>query len=254
MLLSALNISLFIYCDVQFQMLLNHGADPNAKESTQRLTPGFQTTSIPVLQALVAHGMDIDARGRSGETMLHGAVMKGNPELVIFFLNNGVNLNVTQLKYRYATTNILHSCYEQTAIHIAAEENNFDICAALIQHGCSLNFLLDPENSSDILLRILNTADMALAKTLVYSVGNWDWTKLVSYHKLSHFHGKDKLDAVWNWLVHYSHNPFPLKAQCRLFIRKHFQMLRKNKSIHPYIYTLPIPDLLKRYLVIEYID
>ena len=48
--------------------------------------------------------MDIDARGRSGETMLHGAVLKGDVQLVKFFLNSGANLNIPQLKYRYATT------------------------------------------------------------------------------------------------------------------------------------------------------
>ena len=198
--------------------------------------------------------MEINARGRSGETMLHGSVLKGNLELATYFLKSGANINMSQLKYRYATTNILHSCYEQTAVHIAAEENYFDICGTLMRHGCNLDFLLDPENSNDVLLRILNTADLSLVKILTYSAGNWNWTKLISYHKLSHFHGKEKLDAVWNWLVLCSHNPFSLKAQSRMLIRNHLQHLYKNESIYLPIDKLPVPDLMKRYLVLEYID
>ena len=213
-----------------------------------------QTDTETETELLRRHGMNIDARGRSGETMLHGAVLKGDVQLVTFFLNSGANLNIPQLKYRYATTNILHSCYEQTAMHIAAEENYFDICGTLMRHGCNLNFLLDPENSNDVLLRILNTADISLAKILSYSAGNWNWTKLMSYHKLSQFNGKDKLDEMWNWLTYISHNPFSLKAQSRMVIRKYLQVLNRNKSIYLPIYKLPLPDLLKWYLQIEYID
>ena len=237
-----------------WQILLEYGANPNSRESSERLTPGFETNSIPILETLLAFGMDINARGRSGETMLHGAVTKGDLNLVLFFLTHNANIDCAQLKYRYATTNILHSCYEQTAVHISAEENNFEICKTLIQHGCSLHFLLDPENSSDVLLRILNTADLALTKMVMYAAGIWDWTKLINYHKLSHFNGKENVDSVWNWLVYYSHNPLPLKAQCRLQIRRIFQGLHNHRSIYCHLCSLSIPDLLKQYLVLSYID
>ncbi len=236
-------------------MLLEYGSDANLRESIDRYTPAFQTTSIPILQCLMSYGLNINAQSRSGETILHGAVQKGDQDLVAYLLSNGANINVAQLKYRFATTNILHSFCEQTPLQMAAEENHFHICRMLLQHGCKVDFLLDPENSGDMLLRIINTTDICLAKTLVYCAGNWDWTRLVSYTKLSHFNGKENLDAVWNWIVFYSKNVLPLKALCRLMIRKHYKTLHRNTSIFIHLTQIPmLPDLLKRYLVLEYIE
>ena len=183
--------------------------------------------------------------------LLHMAVTKNYRDLVEYLLTQGAKLNFMQRKYRFTTSNVLNTHYEQSPVELAAEEGHYDLFHLLIQHGCSLNFVQDPEHHSDFLVRILHQHDLRLLQTVVYSCGNWDWLRLVPTQRLTHLHGQTDHCYPWGWLMHISQNPFSLRALCRLKIRTWLQNLNPDRSIMKQMEILNLPTSLRRYIKME---
>lgn len=231
-------------------MLLERGADPNQCEYIHLHTPSFCTFLISDLQLMLKYGHDINTRGRSGDTLLHNAILRGNYQVGEFLLNNGAEMNHSQITYQYTTMNVLQKLSTHTPLQLAVEENHYNICYLLIQHGCNVACLQSPTIHSESLLQLVNSGDLELVKSLVYSSGLHPWISMLRYETLSHFQGPETMDIIWNWLKCASNNPLSLKATARLVIRQHFQKRTQNTSIMKLINALPIPCIIQKYIAL----
>jgi ankyrin repeat protein len=76
------------------RILVQGGANVNAQERLKHCTPlhmAARRGNVPVAQALLDCGAEIEARDKLGETALHRAVKCGKEEMVAFLLSRGAN-------------------------------------------------------------------------------------------------------------------------------------------------------------------
>ncbi|OWF48042.1 ankyrin repeat and SOCS box protein 8-like [Mizuhopecten yessoensis] len=226
------------------KILLKWRADPNALEMKDRTSPGFFTNKIEIHQQLIDYGCDINATSRSGDTVLHMAIIHGNVQLVEFLLNHGALMNAKQAKFLYSTENLLCKVTFQDPLELAAEQHFFNICQTLVQHGCVTN---QPHSENkELWCRFLNSRDNDLLITLLYD-----------YLPLSpgDIGGKLNLKIVWQDIIELKalvcKDAPSLKASCRLVLRNHLKEQCLGKSIGCSIKCLPLPPLLKEYLMLS---
>lgn len=103
------------------ELLLAHKVDARAVDGGIFV----ECKGLPILQALVARGADVNRAGRNGTTPLAFAVRadKGNPvELVQWLLAQGANVNASDAK-------------GQTALHVAAASGHASIIQLLLDHA-----------------------------------------------------------------------------------------------------------------------
>ena len=80
------------------QLLVDHGADVNARDVADQ-TPLLEAAyggSLPVVTCLVNHGADVDAQDGAGDTPLRAGAVKGNLSMVEFLIANGADVNVPE--------------------------------------------------------------------------------------------------------------------------------------------------------------
>jgi ankyrin repeat protein len=78
------------------EMLLRHGADPNARDDDDE-TPLFaaeHARRADIAELLVSHGANVDAQNNDGWTALHGAVVGGSYEVAKVLLRFGANVEL----------------------------------------------------------------------------------------------------------------------------------------------------------------
>lgn len=226
------------------QILLNWGANPGVLEIKDRITPGFLTNRIEIHDQLLKYGANINAASRSGDTVLHVAIIHGNIRLVEFLLYHGALVNTRQVKYVYSPGNLLCKIDFQDPLELAAEQHYFNICEALVQHGC-----ISEESHSEnkeLWRRLLNSRNDNLLLTLLY-----DYLPLSPGDIDSH----QNLKVVWRDII--KHRTFvskgapSLMASCRCVLRCHLKSLSMGKSIGCSINLLPLPSPLKDFLMLK---
>lgn len=124
--------------------LLNHGADPKII-SDININPecGYlplhyavrctDTTKLKMMvNLLLKHGANIDAKGIYNRTALHTAAFFGNYFAVKLLLNKGANPNAKESEE-----------FSQTALHMAAKNNHATIVACLLKHEKTDPFALN---------------------------------------------------------------------------------------------------------------
>lgn len=112
------------------RLLLDQGANANAKHSKDETTP-LQWASIDgnrdVLQLLCERGADVNAKDKDGNTALHFAVRNGNTAVVELLLKQGANVEATG-----GRSNL-------TALMEAATHGRNSIAIMLLQAGASVS-------------------------------------------------------------------------------------------------------------------
>jgi len=115
------------------KLLLEHGADPNAKEKLGGETPLYwavQHKRTDIAKLLLKHGADPNNRSKrsieDGRAVLHWAVRTGDVDLIRLLLEKGANPNVRD-KYGY------------TPLHIAALRGKPRIVELLLKYGADPN-------------------------------------------------------------------------------------------------------------------
>lgn len=110
------------------KMLLDHGADGNAKTNGGG-TPLCRTTpkaNLEIARLLMDHGADVNAPCEASETVLNTMIDLGNNEFVELLLQHGADVNEKGMN-------------GMTALHSAATSGNVAISNMLLDHGADVN-------------------------------------------------------------------------------------------------------------------
>lgn len=78
------------------RVLVSTGADPNIHDNVKRCTAlhmAARRGNVPVAEALLDGGADLEARDRAGDTPLRRAVNCGKPAMVAFLLSRGAKVD-----------------------------------------------------------------------------------------------------------------------------------------------------------------
>ncbi|ALP53994.1 hypothetical protein Tel_13105 [Candidatus Tenderia electrophaga] len=135
--------------DVQVaRLLLEHGADPNAREQDNRrnrmamakqsmgkdsaLIVAVEKGHEEVARALIEAGAEVDYRGFMGKTPLYVAVENGRRHLVELLLAHGADVSIESLA-------------GLSPLMEAAKTGNHRIVADLLQHNANVNAIEEPE-------------------------------------------------------------------------------------------------------------
>src|SRR5437899_2885753 len=119
--------------------LLGEGADPNASDILGDTAliyvvyadPQPLRTQIAIAQLLLDAGAKVNARGLSGDTVLHEAVIGGRLPLVKFLLNRGADVNVRGI---YEYTPLMRAAYSDSD-----SEGSAKVVKALLAKGAQVN-------------------------------------------------------------------------------------------------------------------
>ena len=94
------------------EILISHGADINAKDESD-ITPlhyAAKNSDVQIVEFLISHGADIDAKDINDETPLHYAACKDRSETAKVLISNGADINAEDE-------------YDRTPIECALENN-----------------------------------------------------------------------------------------------------------------------------------
>jgi serine/threonine protein kinase len=126
--------SAIVYGNVEMlELLLEHGANINAKDNSG-ITPlhaAIQTGNLSITKWLLEHGASINAKNNSGTTPLHYVIQQlampyDNLGMLKLLLEHGANLNV---KDNNGTT----------PLHTAVQSGNLSITKWMLEHGANIN-------------------------------------------------------------------------------------------------------------------
>jgi ankyrin repeat protein len=120
--------------DEAVQLLLAHGADINAVESSRGKTPLFDVVAAgdsTILNLLIDAGAHVDARD-----------MRGDTPLILATRQDSVEVSKTLLEAK-ADPNSRDWCLGQTALSLASEKGQEDIVCLLLSHGAAANIADD---------------------------------------------------------------------------------------------------------------
>uniref|UniRef100_A0A2K6SR41 Ankyrin repeat domain 7 n=1 Tax=Saimiri boliviensis boliviensis TaxID=39432 RepID=A0A2K6SR41_SAIBB len=128
-------------------ILLNYGADPNLMDFCYNTALHYAVCgkSFSLVEKLLKHKADLEAKNKDGCTPLLLAVIKCNPKMLKFLLDKGADVN--------ATDN-----YQRTALIIAVSGEATCVQRSLLQKGVELSseeyaFLNDTHNQWRVMER-----------------------------------------------------------------------------------------------------
>ncbi|KAJ8675759.1 hypothetical protein QAD02_011545 [Eretmocerus hayati] len=153
------------------EMLLEKGADANVCTSTTNKLTALHVASkkgyAKVVESLLRHKADVNAKTKGGYTAIQYAVKKGHVEVLEILLNSYCTNNVRQpepmllhaaavegderivetlLKFN-ADVNFQNE-KGQTALFIASYNGHLDVVKCLLAHDCDINILTHNQNTS----------------------------------------------------------------------------------------------------------
>lgn len=164
------------------ERLLDAGSDVNVRDEYGRPLFSFYGARVfdspELMRAFIDHGLDVGMR--DGQTLLHEAAERGNPDMVALFLAQGLDVNVT-------------SGSKETPLHRAAKGGHRDVVGLLIAKGADVsakdfegNTPLHLTSSKDIAtLLVAGGADVNArnneGKTPLQHAVAYEWTEVVAF-------------------------------------------------------------------------
>ncbi|KAJ7499632.1 ankyrin repeat-containing domain protein [Mycena latifolia] len=142
------------------QLLIEHGADVNARDGGTALQEASYMGHEPVVRLLVERNADVDAQGGHYGTALQAAASAGQERVVGLLLEHGADVNIQGGWYGTALQAAAFRRYEAvarllithgadinaqggrygTALRAASGQGHEGIIRLLIQHGADVNF------------------------------------------------------------------------------------------------------------------
>ncbi|RWS24596.1 hypothetical protein B4U80_11615 [Leptotrombidium deliense] len=113
-------------------VLLQNGAEPNRQDCKGRTAVhcGAAKGQLETIKILAQHGANLWMRNVRGDLPLHEAIKSGRKELVWWFLNQQPEaVNIT-------------NTFGRTPLHLAAIQNNVEMCKILIDSGADVNAVM----------------------------------------------------------------------------------------------------------------
>jgi ankyrin repeat protein len=110
------------------QLLLEKGADVNSTTADNKypLVEASQAGQLKAVQVLVQHGADVNVHGVHGCTPLHRASWTGRLEVIRFLLEHGADVDARDNDRR-------------TTLHHASSHGQLEIVRLLLEHGADIN-------------------------------------------------------------------------------------------------------------------
>ncbi len=110
------------------ECLLEHGANLEAKNANRKtpLAMAVDLENLPVVQYLIEKGADIHTKDANDRNLLHYAASKNNIPLLRYILTLNLDIEVEE-------------CFHRTAFFLAVEKQNMAIMDILYQHGANIN-------------------------------------------------------------------------------------------------------------------
>ncbi|CAN0420835.1 unnamed protein product, partial [Ectocarpus sp. 13 AM-2016] len=85
---------------------------------------------VEVMQALIRHGVDVNAHDSNGCTALHSAAMWDKVRAIDTLIEAGANINVQGGKYDEARS---------TPLHMASRKGSSEAALSLVKHGADVH-------------------------------------------------------------------------------------------------------------------
>ena len=133
-------------------VLLNAGADPNIADphdDTCLHSAASVYCSKEILQAIISHGVDVNATNKNNTTALMRACVQGNEDAINVLLTAGADPNITNA----AVGTCLH--------HAALGDCSKEVFQAIINHGIDVN-ATNNDNSTTLMIACVQGNDDAI--------------------------------------------------------------------------------------------
>ena len=114
----------------EIKLMLDHGADVNARDDSGRTPLMFAANCdcqpVNTVQLLIEHGADINAKNLSGMTALDAARLHGNTQMIDFLIKSGAKGEApAQPALQYAKNNSIRTAVEKALPLIQKADLNF---------------------------------------------------------------------------------------------------------------------------------
>lgn len=230
-----------------FSMLMKHHERTKKFDLNKCSSDGFNRVEPPVITAcrmhffegvvaLINNGADIDATDQLGHTALWVAARQQMPDLVEYLIDNGASVNKTDI---YHHTPLL------TAMMYRVSSG---IIKFLIMNGSSLEGPRYPANTQlTPLFWALKYRTLDIPKLLINAGVSNTEIRYVKRYLLARNGDRELLEL----LDTEAKNPRSLKQICRTEVRKHISDVCLGKRFIHRIKDLPVPTLLKQYLLLR---
>jgi ankyrin repeat protein len=131
------------------ELLINHGANVNAK-ANRDATPLHSAARRDIATLLIEKGADVNAKSSNNITPLIGAARSANKEMALLLIEKGADLNAQDNK-------------GMTPLHHSASCGYTEVALLLIESGADVN-ILDSDSRSPLHLAVIyNNIEIAMA-------------------------------------------------------------------------------------------